>query len=119
MDFKTVAILGALPVLWLWLLMARVVSMLTPCLAPWLSYMMAQRLYYATPFAVYALAQSGGAKAFLTRIGFEASYCMNGASLGPYLIDLNLECVLWRTFCWSFAVHAGTRTLAHVNRAQP
>ena len=79
MEGKTAATLAAMPLLLLWLLVARIVSMLTPMLAPWYSYILAQRLYYATPFAVYALAQSGGAKAVFTRIGFEASYCMNGA----------------------------------------
>lgn len=78
MERQDALTLAALPLLGIWLLVARILSMLTPLLAPWLSYLLAQRLYYATPFAVYALRSGGGAKAILTRLGFEASYCMNG-----------------------------------------
>lgn len=90
--------LAALPLLGLWLLVARVISMLTPLLAPWLSYMLAQKLYYATPFAVYALRNGGGARAVFTRLGFEASYCMNGerrvVSELPHIpAEMHGECV--------------------------
>ncbi|KFM26970.1 hypothetical protein F751_2056 [Auxenochlorella protothecoides] len=68
MERQDALTLAALPLLGIWLLVARILSMLTPLLAPWLSYLLAQRLYYATPFAVYALRSGGGAKAILTRL---------------------------------------------------
>lgn len=82
MGASNVGFVLALPFLLSWLLVARLLSMLSPIVAPWLSYILAQRLYYATPFALYALRAGGGAKAVMTRVGFEASYCMNGARWG-------------------------------------
>lgn len=94
MGASNAGFLLALPFLLLWLLVARLLSMLSPIVAPWLSYVLAQRLYYATPFALYALRAGGGAKALMTRVGFEASYCMNGARLGPVRVgqDRGRQC---------------------------
>jgi hypothetical protein len=65
-----------MPVLLLWLLAARVISVVVSLLIlP--SYLMSRTLYWAVPIARTAWKVKPGLSGFLQRISFEATYCMN------------------------------------------
>jgi hypothetical protein len=79
MTYQDVTMVMCLPLLLLWLLIARVVSFFAPFLiVP--SLMTASKFYWSIPFAkeVFRKEQTGSAaKGFCMRLGFEAVYCMN------------------------------------------
>jgi hypothetical protein len=67
----------SLPLLLVWLLVARLVSMFVPLLViP--SVLTAKKFYWCIPMAKDIWSEQGSMlKGFLMRIGFEATYCMN------------------------------------------
>lgn len=73
-DYVTMPL--SMPILLLWLLVARVISLLLPLLVvP--SLLTARTLYWAVPIARTAWKIKPGFKGFIQRMGFEATYCMN------------------------------------------
>ncbi len=64
-----------LPVLFAWLVVARLISLLAP-LTVLPSFLLARRFYWAVPFGRHVWKQFG-ARGYLMKIGFEATYCMN------------------------------------------
>lgn len=73
------ALLALSPLILVWILLARVLSVIIPIIAPWAPYLIARPLYVAVPFAPYAFAAQGGFRGRMLRMGFEATYAMNGA----------------------------------------
>ena len=70
-----------LPFILLWLLVARVLSVLGPFLILPM-FILSRRLNWACPFIPYIWRQRGWFLGTLLRIGFEATYTMNGEGGG-------------------------------------
>ena len=72
-----------IPFILFWLLAARLLSFVSPFLmVP--SIVLNRRLMWAAPFIPCIWRQRGFVKGNLLRLGFEASYCMNGAVQGGW-----------------------------------
>ena len=110
-DFVLIPLL--LPLILLWLLAAKVVSILSPFLI-FPSLICAKRLYWAVPFAPYVWAQ-GKWRGRLLRVGFEATYCMN---VVRRLLTLPLRTRVPDFYICGFP-KAGTTTLANYLREHP
>lgn len=111
-DF--VAIPLGLPLIACWLLLAKLISILSPFLV-FPSLLLAKRLYWAVPFAPYALAQQGKWRGRILRVGFEATYCMN---VVRRLLTLPLRTRVPDFYICGFP-KAGTTTLANYLREHP
>lgn len=77
MEARDVMMVGALPLLLVWLLAARLISMVIPLLiVP--SLITAKTFYWCMPMAKALFShQDSAVKGFLMRIGFEGTYCMS------------------------------------------
>lgn len=75
--FDSVVFPLLLPLILLWILLARVLSMLAPFLiVP--TMVLSHRLAWACPFIPHIWRQHGWLRGSLMRVGFEMTYTMNG-----------------------------------------